>query len=66
MAQSPEALVRRLIEEGFNEGNLDVADPWYGGAEDFEACLAQIEAAADRIVEHVRNDLGNVRARQNS
>lgn len=26
MAQSPEALVRRLIEEGFNEGNLDVAD----------------------------------------
>jgi predicted ester cyclase len=26
MPQSPEALVRRLIEEGFNEGNLDVAD----------------------------------------
>ncbi|MCA1683031.1 MAG: ester cyclase [Actinobacteria bacterium] len=26
MSHSPEALVRRLIEEGFNEGNLDVAD----------------------------------------
>ncbi|MDQ3588615.1 MAG: ester cyclase, partial [Actinomycetota bacterium] len=26
MPHSPEALVRRLIEEGFNEGNLDVAD----------------------------------------
>ena len=26
MLQSPEALVRRLIEEGFNEGNLAVAD----------------------------------------
>ena len=26
MAQNPEALVRRLIEDGFNEGNLDVAD----------------------------------------
>jgi len=26
MSQSPAALVRRLIEEGFNEGNLDVAD----------------------------------------
>ena len=26
MSPSPEALVRRLIEEGFNEGNLDVAD----------------------------------------
>jgi predicted ester cyclase len=25
MPQRPEALVRRLIEEGFNEGNLDVA-----------------------------------------
>lgn len=26
MLQSPETIVRRLIEEGFNEGNLDVAD----------------------------------------
>jgi predicted ester cyclase len=26
MAQSPQALVRRLIEEGFNEGNLEVAE----------------------------------------
>ena len=26
MARSAEVLVRRLIEEGFNEGNLDVAD----------------------------------------
>ncbi len=26
MPQSPEALVRRLIEEGFNRGDLDVAD----------------------------------------
>lgn len=26
MTQGPEVLVRRLIEEGFNEGNLNVAD----------------------------------------
>lgn len=26
MLRNPEELVRRLIEEGFNEGNLDVAD----------------------------------------
>jgi len=26
MPQRPEVLVRRLIEEGFNKGNLDVAD----------------------------------------
>ena len=29
MHSSPEALVRRLIEEGFNEGNLDVADEMF-------------------------------------
>ena len=40
-------------------GDLDVADPWYGGAQDFEDCLAQIEAAADGIVDHVRAELGN-------
>jgi len=26
MSSAPEAVVRRLIEEGFNQGNLDVAD----------------------------------------
>jgi len=26
MPQNPEAIVRRLIEQGFNQGNLDVAD----------------------------------------
>ncbi|WP_456825058.1 low molecular weight protein-tyrosine-phosphatase [Cellulomonas sp. P5_E12] len=46
-------------------GDLDVADPWYGGPRDFEDCLAQIESAADGIVEHVRNDLGNARRSQN-
>lgn len=46
-------------------GDLDVADPWYGGPRDFEDCLAQIEAAADGVVEHVRHALGNARLRQN-
>ncbi|MBO3085329.1 low molecular weight phosphotyrosine protein phosphatase [Cellulomonas sp. zg-ZUI188] len=46
-------------------GDLDVADPWYGGASDFEDCLAQIEAAADGIVEHVRAALGNALLQQN-
>lgn len=40
-----------------SEHLLDVDDPWYGGAEDFEACLAVVEAAADAIVEHVRGEL---------
>ena len=47
-------------------GGADMADPWYGGDEDFEACLEQIEAAADGIVDHVRNVLGNARAATNS
>ena len=45
-------------------GDLDVADPWYGGDRDFEDCLAQIEAAADGIVAHVRRDLGNAQVRR--
>ena len=42
---------------GATDGELDVADPWYGGAEDFESTLAQVEAAADAVVEHVRGEL---------
>ncbi|MET0787865.1 MAG: low molecular weight protein-tyrosine-phosphatase [Cellulomonas sp.] len=47
-------------------GDLDVADPWYGGPRDFEDCLAQIEAAADGIVEHVRHTWGNARVAEHS
>lgn len=33
---------------------LDVDDPWYGNESDFEVTLAEVEAAADGIVAHVR------------
>ncbi len=39
---------------GAAEGDLDIADPWYGGPEDFEVTLAEVEAGADAVVEHVR------------
>lgn len=42
---------------GRAEHALDVDDPWYGGPADFEACLAQVEAAADGIVAFVRGVL---------
>ena len=42
------------LAEGDSEHLLDVEDPWYGGAEDFEVCLREIEAATPGIVEHVR------------
>lgn len=45
------------VTEQRDEHRLDVDDPWYGGIEDFEVCLAQVEAAVDGIVEHVRSDL---------
>lgn len=37
-----------------SESELDVDDPWYGGPENFEVCLDEIEAAADGVVAHVR------------
>lgn len=44
--------------DGAPEHQLDVADPWYGGPEDFEVCLTEIEAAADGVVDFVRAELG--------
>ncbi|MFD6138285.1 low molecular weight protein-tyrosine-phosphatase [Promicromonospora sp. NPDC060271] len=44
--------------DGLAENELDIADPWYGGPHDFEVCLAQIEAAADGVVDFVRAELG--------
>jgi protein-tyrosine phosphatase len=40
------------------EHMLDVDDPWYGGPANFEACLDEIEAAADGVVAHVRARMG--------
>lgn len=42
---------------GGPEHELDVDDPWYGDQEGFEVTLAEIEAAADGIVDHVRGEL---------
>jgi len=42
------------LPDGGPEHLLDVDDPWYGGPEQFEACLDEIEAAVDGIVAHVR------------
>lgn len=36
---------------------LDMADPWYGDLDDFEECLAQVEAAADAIVAFVADEI---------
>ena len=36
---------------------LDLDDPWYGDREDFESCLAQLEAGADGVVAYVEAEL---------
>ncbi|MGV8966974.1 MAG: low molecular weight protein-tyrosine-phosphatase [Cellulomonas sp.] len=45
------------VAPGAREHALDVDDPWYGGPDDFEACLTQLEAAADGVVARVGADL---------
>ena len=65
LAKTPDVAGRVLMYRSFDpaaaqagadrpEHVLDIADPWYGEAEDFGLCLAEVEAAADAIVEHVR------------
>lgn len=46
-----------VVQPGESEALLDVDDPWYGDLDDFEHCLAEIEAAADGVVELVRSQL---------
>ncbi|NAZ77267.1 low molecular weight phosphotyrosine protein phosphatase [Kineococcus sp. T13] len=40
-----------------DESALDIDDPWYGDRSDFETTLEQVEAAADAVVAHVREQL---------
>ncbi|PJI91026.1 low molecular weight protein-tyrosine-phosphatase [Luteimicrobium subarcticum] len=44
-------------DDGAEAYRLDIDDPWYGDREDFEACLGQVEAAADGVVAFVRSEL---------
>jgi protein-tyrosine phosphatase len=43
------------VPDGGPEHLLDVDDPWYGGPDEFETCLDEIEAATEGIVAHVRS-----------
>lgn len=38
-------------------GGLDVPDPYFGGTDDFEACLEMIEAASEGLLDAVREGL---------
>jgi len=40
------------------DSDLDVADPWYGGPEDFELCLDEVESAVAGLLADLRRRLG--------
>ena len=49
--------VGRLLEFAPQLGILDVEDPYYGGAREFEAVLDQVEVAVDGLLEEIRRRL---------
>lgn len=50
-------LLRSFDPEADGHGDLDIADPWYGGAADFDLAWEQIQAAAGPVVADVRRKL---------
>jgi protein-tyrosine phosphatase len=47
----------RVDADGADGYRLDIDDPWYGDREDFESCLAQLEAGGDGVVSYVEGEL---------
>ena len=50
-------LVREFDPDAVAAGTLETGDPWYGGAEHFARCFAEVEAACRGILHHVRGQL---------
>ena len=46
------------VNDAKHEYVLDVDDPWYGGAREFEECLAELQAAVPGVVEYVKGRVG--------
>lgn len=49
------------VPSGGPDHDLDVDDPWYGDQAGFEVTLSELEAAADGVVTHVREELARRR-----
>ena len=50
-------LVREFDPAAVAAGTLETGDPWYGGAEHFARCFAEVEAACRGILHHVKDQL---------
>ena len=62
LARTPEQrakvrLFRSFDPEAERAGDLDMVDPWYGDDSSFDQTYAEVVAAADGVVEHVRQRL---------
>ena len=56
-AQAKVKLLREFDPEAVESGNLDVPDPYYGGADGFENVLDLVERACRGLLDHVRSEL---------
>jgi protein-tyrosine phosphatase len=50
-------MLRVYDQDALAGGELDVQDPFYGGADGFVRVLDQVERAADGLVEALRREL---------
>ncbi|MFE1528685.1 MULTISPECIES: low molecular weight protein-tyrosine-phosphatase [Streptomyces] len=48
----------RSYDPAADHGDLDVPDPYYGGADGFEECLEMVEAASAGLLAAVREQVG--------
>lgn len=50
-------LLREFDPEAVAAGTLETDDPYFGGAEGFDRCLREVEAACRGLVEHLAGEL---------
>ncbi len=53
VAEQARVRMFREFDPEASEGDIEVPDPWYGGAEGFAAVLQMIERTADQLVEQL-------------
>jgi protein-tyrosine phosphatase len=56
-ADLPKLVRLRSFDPASQGGDLDVPDPYYGGADGFDDVLAMVEAACDGLLSYVRTAL---------
>jgi protein-tyrosine phosphatase len=57
-------LLREYDDAAVAAGTLEIDDPWYGDAADFERCLAEVQSACAGLVRHLATQLATEPAGQ--